>query len=214
VAARRATSTRTWTFPRTCLLRIRSPAFPVPAEQSPDRAGPGRPKPQQVEAALRPRYGARLCMVRSHWTRRQIDGVIGRLRAAWHDRMIYRCGESTAEDGQAAVTVELTRVLPAVRLMITRANIDNSAGSLGASTDRGRSRHSSAGLAWTDPAAQVLYGRYRAVAARRDLSGPARVGLGVDRAERRCRHRTVTRCRESVIKARHRRHLHHRTSMA
>jgi hypothetical protein len=71
-------------------------------------------QPQQVEAELRPRYGARLCVVPSRWTRRQIDDVARRLRAEMGRFMIYICGESTAEDGQAAVTVELTRVLPAL----------------------------------------------------------------------------------------------------
>lgn len=71
-------------------------------------------EPQQVEAALRPRYGGRLCVVPSRWTRRQIDDVIGRLRAERREWMIYILGESTAEDGQALITVELTRVLPAL----------------------------------------------------------------------------------------------------
>jgi hypothetical protein len=69
-------------------------------------------QPQQAEAALRPRYGARLCVVPSRWTRRQIDDVAGRLRAEMSRWLIYIFGESTAEDGQAVVTVELTRVLP------------------------------------------------------------------------------------------------------
>jgi len=71
-------------------------------------------QPQQVEAALRPRYGARLCVVPSCWTRRQIDDVAGRLRAEMGRWMIYIFGESTAEDGQPLLTVELTRVLPAL----------------------------------------------------------------------------------------------------
>ena len=71
-------------------------------------------QPQQVEAALRPRYGPRLCVVPSRWTGRQIDDVLRRLRAGMASWMIYSCGQSTAEDGQAVLTAELTRVLPAL----------------------------------------------------------------------------------------------------
>ncbi len=70
-------------------------------------------EPQQVRATLRPRYGARLCVVPSRWTRRQIDDVTRRVRAEMLRWMIYSCGQSTTEDGQALVTVDLSRVLPA-----------------------------------------------------------------------------------------------------
>jgi hypothetical protein len=71
-------------------------------------------QPQQVEAALRPRYGARLCVVPSRWTHRQVDDVAGRLSAEVSRWLIYIFGESTAEDGQPLLTVELTRVLPSM----------------------------------------------------------------------------------------------------
>ena len=69
--------------------------------------------PQYVQAALQSRYGARLCVVPSRWTHRQLDDVAGRLRAEMGRWMIYTCGHSTTEDGQALLTADLSRVLPA-----------------------------------------------------------------------------------------------------
>lgn len=70
--------------------------------------------PNAVEAQLRPQLGARLCVVRSRWTRRELDAV----RAHLHDHRdqwnLYQWGESSTEDGQACITASLTRVLPAI----------------------------------------------------------------------------------------------------
>jgi hypothetical protein len=66
--------------------------------------------PAQAERELRPRFGSRLCVVASRWTRRQVDAV--RVAAAAHmsDWQLYYCGETVTEDGQAIVTIGATRV--------------------------------------------------------------------------------------------------------
>ena len=70
-------------------------------------------EPDQVDATLRPRYGDRLCVVRSRWARGQIDELLGQLRAGMAQWLIYTCGETVSEHGQALVTADVTRVLPA-----------------------------------------------------------------------------------------------------
>lgn len=70
-------------------------------------------EPEQVDAHLRPRYGDRLCVVRSRWTRRQVDDLLHRLREGMSQWMVYECGETVAEDGQPLVTANVSRVLPA-----------------------------------------------------------------------------------------------------
>lgn len=69
--------------------------------------------PQRVEAALRPHYGARLCVVPSRWTHAQIDDVTRRLPAQTRPWMIYEWGRSVGEGGQALVVAYCVRVLPA-----------------------------------------------------------------------------------------------------
>ncbi len=70
-------------------------------------------QPEEVEAALRPHIGVRLCVVASRWTRRQIDDLAADLPDGMRDWLVYQCGESTTADGQAVVFAKVARVLPA-----------------------------------------------------------------------------------------------------
>jgi hypothetical protein len=70
-------------------------------------------EPEQVDAHLRPRYGDRLCVVRSRWTRRQVDDLLHQLREGMSQWMVYESGETVTEDGQPLVTANVSRVLPA-----------------------------------------------------------------------------------------------------
>jgi hypothetical protein len=70
-------------------------------------------QPERVAAALRPEYGDRLCVVRSRWTRRQVDDALRQLRAEAQAWTIYESGETVTEDGQALVTAKVTQVSPA-----------------------------------------------------------------------------------------------------
>lgn len=70
-------------------------------------------EPERVDAHLRPRYGDRLCVVRSRWTRRQIEDLLHQLREGMSRWMIYECGETVTEEGQPLVTADVSRVLPA-----------------------------------------------------------------------------------------------------
>jgi hypothetical protein len=65
-----------------------------------------------VDAALRPKYGARLCVVPSRWSGRQIDDVLRRLRAEVDAWQLYSFGPATAHDGQPFVSAQVTRVGP------------------------------------------------------------------------------------------------------
>jgi hypothetical protein len=69
-------------------------------------------EPEQVDAVLRPRYGDRLCVVRSRWARSQVDEVLLRLRESMPEWMIYELGETVAEDGQPQVAAKVSRVVP------------------------------------------------------------------------------------------------------
>jgi hypothetical protein len=70
-------------------------------------------QPVEVEAALRPHIGARMCVIASRWTRRQIDDLAADLRDGMREWLIYQCGESATADGQAVVFAKVARVLPA-----------------------------------------------------------------------------------------------------
>ncbi|GIH16111.1 hypothetical protein [Rugosimonospora africana] len=69
-------------------------------------------EPEHAEAVLRPICGDRLCIVRSRWTKEQLNDASERLRAEMRAWMIYGSGQSVSQDGQAVLTVKLTHVLP------------------------------------------------------------------------------------------------------
>jgi hypothetical protein len=70
--------------------------------------------PDAVKARLRPQLGALLCIVPSRWTKAELDAVRGHLDARYDAWNLYLLGSSTGEDGQACITVQLTRVLPEI----------------------------------------------------------------------------------------------------
>jgi hypothetical protein len=69
-------------------------------------------EPEHAETVLRPICGERLCVVRSRWTKEQLDNAGQRLRVEMRAWLIYGTGQSVSEDGQGVLTVTLTRVLP------------------------------------------------------------------------------------------------------
>jgi hypothetical protein len=70
--------------------------------------------PDAVEARLRPQLRALLCVVPSRWTKAELDAVRDHLDAQHDAWCIYLWGSSVAEDGQACITAQLTRVLPEI----------------------------------------------------------------------------------------------------
>lgn len=69
-------------------------------------------RPAELAAVLVPRYGSRVCVVPSRWTRDQLVSTSDRLRESMRPWLIYALGESSGEDGQAVISIELTRVVP------------------------------------------------------------------------------------------------------
>jgi hypothetical protein len=67
-----------------------------------------------VEARLRPRLGARLCVVPSRWATRQLDEVFAVLSAHQRDWDLGMVARSVEEDGQPVVMATLLRVGPEV----------------------------------------------------------------------------------------------------
>lgn len=67
-----------------------------------------------VEAGLRPHLGDRLCIVPSRWTRAELRAVHDQLSGSWDDWRLYGLAEINTGDGQARITANLTRVLPAI----------------------------------------------------------------------------------------------------
>lgn len=63
-----------------------------------------------VEAQLRARLRARLCVVASRWTREQLDGVTRYLWERAQPWGVYRTGRTCDEQGQTIVNVKLVRV--------------------------------------------------------------------------------------------------------
>jgi hypothetical protein len=72
--------------------------------------------PERVEQALRPRFGAALCVVRSRYRRHEIDETLQRLRDEQMARrwLITSSGQSASSDGQPTVTAEFTWIEPEV----------------------------------------------------------------------------------------------------
>ena len=67
-----------------------------------------------VEARLRPQLGRSLCVVPSHWTKDQLDGIRDHLDQRWQAWNLYQLGPQHAEDGQAHIAARLVRVLPEI----------------------------------------------------------------------------------------------------
>jgi hypothetical protein len=70
--------------------------------------------PDVVEAQLRPQLGPLLCVIRSKWTRDELEAVRAHLKAHHGDWYVYRWGYTTASDGQGQISAHLTRMLPEV----------------------------------------------------------------------------------------------------
>jgi hypothetical protein len=70
--------------------------------------------PDVVEAQLRPQLGQLLCVIRSKWTRDELEAVRAHLKAHHEDWYLYRWGYTTASDGQGQISARLTRMLPEV----------------------------------------------------------------------------------------------------
>jgi hypothetical protein len=69
-------------------------------------------EPSRVRAQLRSRFGPRLCVTPSRWTKAQVRDAAAQLRTnmdRWH---IYITGETVTEDGQTRVQADTVRVLP------------------------------------------------------------------------------------------------------
>jgi hypothetical protein len=67
-----------------------------------------------VEARLRPQLADCLCVVPSRWTRAELDSVRSHLHDRHNEWHVYQWGQSSTQDGQACITVSLTRVLPEI----------------------------------------------------------------------------------------------------
>jgi hypothetical protein len=68
--------------------------------------------PSRALAALRARYGARLCVVPSLWSVSQIGDVLSRLRTETRQWLLYTFGPDMTEHGQPFVFADIIRVLP------------------------------------------------------------------------------------------------------
>ena len=66
--------------------------------------------PEAVEASLRARLGARLCLVPSRCSRAQLDAARDELVRRMDPDLIWSVGESSDGQGQPVVTVELARM--------------------------------------------------------------------------------------------------------
>jgi hypothetical protein len=81
------------------------------------RPGPGQEvpvvaatDPAGVETLLRPRVGARLCVVLSRWARGELDAVRSHIHARKRSWNLLRLSQSADDDGQAYIAVELAWV--------------------------------------------------------------------------------------------------------
>ena len=83
------------------------------------RPGPGQTvlvvaasDPAAVESRLRPQLGSRLCVVRSRWSKDQLQQASAALQQHIHEWTIRSVGHGAAEDGQASVEAQVLRVRP------------------------------------------------------------------------------------------------------
>lgn len=67
---------------------------------------------EEAEAAWRPVLGPRLCIVRSRWTKGQLDQVRDDLVSRWEEWTISAIGGPIAEDAQRSVDALVLRVMP------------------------------------------------------------------------------------------------------
>jgi hypothetical protein len=66
----------------------------------------------EVEQALRPLFGASICVVPSRWTRSYIDSIRHHLDQHWDPWLIYTSGETSDDDGQLRIGLQLVHVRP------------------------------------------------------------------------------------------------------
>ena len=69
-------------------------------------------EPSRVRADLQSRFGPRLCVVASQWTKDQIDDAAAQLRTNVDRWQIYVTGETVTEVGQTLVQANAVRVVP------------------------------------------------------------------------------------------------------
>ena len=67
---------------------------------------------EAVEAVLRPQLGDPLCVVRSRWTKDQIEAVRRDLEEKWDRWSLREMGPRHLKDGQVRLRASLTRILP------------------------------------------------------------------------------------------------------
>jgi hypothetical protein len=65
-----------------------------------------------AEAQWRPVVGPRLCVVRSRWSKRQLEEVTDVLRAGWQRWAISMISRPVDDQAQSCVDTEVLRVLP------------------------------------------------------------------------------------------------------
>lgn len=75
--------------------------------------------PNAAEEALRPHFGARLAVVRSDWTRSEVDAALETARTHAGDWHIYSANKTTNDQGQVVVRL---RVLWATNAILTWIN--------------------------------------------------------------------------------------------
>jgi hypothetical protein len=68
-------------------------------------------EPARVRAELRSRFGPRLCVVASQWTKAQVHDAAAKLRTKMDHWQIYVTGETVTEDGQTLVQADSVRVV-------------------------------------------------------------------------------------------------------
>jgi len=69
---------------------------------------------EAVEAILRPQLGDSLCVVRSRWTKDQIEAVRADLEENWDRWSLREMGPRHLNDGQVRLRGSLTRILPEI----------------------------------------------------------------------------------------------------
>jgi hypothetical protein len=69
-------------------------------------------EPSRLRSQLRSRFGPRLCVIASRWTKAQVHDTAAHLRTNMDRWQIYVTGESVTEDGQTLVQADSVRVVP------------------------------------------------------------------------------------------------------
>ena len=69
-------------------------------------------EPSRVRAQLQSRFGPRLCVIESRWTKAQVRDAATHLCTNMDRWQIYQTGETVTEDGQTLVQAHTVRVIP------------------------------------------------------------------------------------------------------